>query len=255
MIPLIIVVLGVIVLAVLQIWKERARENKRLASNIQICVIVVTCFFAIAKSVADYVEASGASARKITSNLSSPPLADAPQKVSPKSDTSAAVGPTVTPTDQLQQHSSPTTGIQPEKRRTVSGTSPSPELTPCVSPESIMPDEIVARFWDTSLESYDKGSYLSALSGVCVDWTLGFWSAERMRSAPDEMFVSLVSNKDSGAPSILAPAYVYFRVPYKTHERLPLLRHNRRVRVKGQIEQVGGQGAIRSKDVTVEVVE
>lgn len=240
MILLIFGVIGVIVVGGLQIWKHLARTNERLASRLQIAIIVLGVLFAVVKLVGDY-----------TANDKHQPSATAGSGPS-----SSTIGATTTPLPP------PTLSPIAERSEAASTTSPradaaplpsaTPEPTPCESPVAVMPDEIVARFWDTSLESYDKDSYLSALIGLCVQWTLHFWSAERLNDAPDEMLVSLIGNENRATH---VPVYVYFRVPYKTHERFPLLDHGRRIRVKGEIDRIDGQGAIQLKNAMVEIVE
>jgi len=140
-----------------------------------------------------------------------------------------------------------TEGIWSVPPHETSLSSAEPTLTPCKSPDAITPEEITTRFWDSSLESYDKSSYLASLRGVCVEWTLRFWSAEQMNTVTDEMLLSLTSQASL--------VHVYLRIPYKTHERFPLLGHDRRVHVKGQIKRVDGQGGIELTNAAVDVVK
>jgi len=57
--------------------------------------------------------------------------------------------------------------------------------------------------------------------------------------------------KDAGKST-----HVYFRIPYKTYERLPLLGHDHlvRVQVKGQINRVDGRG-IELTNATMDLVK
>jgi len=112
----------------------------------------MTCFFAIAKTVAQYTGKEGAAA-------GNPPTA-------------------VSPTGSVTSH--PTS---------LSSGEPGP--TPCSSPVAITPEEITTRFWDSTLNGRDASSYLAALKGVCVEWRSRFWSAERMKTNSDEILIPL----------------------------------------------------------------
>lgn len=76
-----------------------------------------------------------------------------------------------------------------------------------------------------------------------------------MTMASDEMFVSLSTDDNATGPNLTPPVLVYFRVPYKGHERLPLLTSKDRVHVRGEIEQINGQGGIQLRNVVVDVVK
>jgi len=87
MILFVIVIVGLVTVAGLQIWKEIARENKRLARNLQIVVIIITCLLAIAKAIADYAGKNGAQTGKSQTAAKSPaPSAVASPKQAPVDD-------------------------------------------------------------------------------------------------------------------------------------------------------------------------